>query len=239
MKTMAPDAPTSHTSARCKASTPGAAVIDGSEFSAVAAYAITHSYNYATQPARNACRTGRLGFLFEDDLFGNPVPTFPDHALVSVLVLRDQRQRRLEQNEEIEQHRPVLDVIEIELDALLDLLVGVDFAAPAIDLRPAGNAGLDAVTREIAIHGLVEQPALQLALHGVRAGADQRQIALEHDVEELRQLVEAGSADETADAGDAGIVLGHDLCGHRIGLMMVQRAKLENVDGVLVKAATL
>src|SRR5258707_4383135 len=43
MKTMAPDAPTSHTSARCKASTPGAAVIDGSEFSAVAAYAITHS----------------------------------------------------------------------------------------------------------------------------------------------------------------------------------------------------
>ena len=59
MKTMAPDAPTSQTSARCKASTPGAAVIDGSEFSAVAAYAITHSYNYATQLTRNACRIGR------------------------------------------------------------------------------------------------------------------------------------------------------------------------------------
>ena len=29
MKTIAPHAPTSHTSARCKASTPGAAVIDG------------------------------------------------------------------------------------------------------------------------------------------------------------------------------------------------------------------
>ena len=45
MKTIAPDAPTSHTSARCKASTPGAAVIVGSEPPAVAAYAITHSRN--------------------------------------------------------------------------------------------------------------------------------------------------------------------------------------------------
>src|SRR4051794_16674863 len=53
MKTMAPDAPTSHTSARCTASTPGAAVIDGREPSAVAAYAITHSYSYATQPNRH------------------------------------------------------------------------------------------------------------------------------------------------------------------------------------------
>src|SRR5215217_7496078 len=98
---------------------------------------------------------------------------------VSVLVLGHQRQRRLEQNVEIEQHRPILDVIEIELDALLDLLVGVDFAAPAVDLRPAGDPGLDAMAREIAVDGLVEQPALQFALHGVRAGPDQRQIALE------------------------------------------------------------
>jgi hypothetical protein len=45
MKTMAPHAPTSHTIARCKASTRGAAVIDGSDPPAVAAYAITHSRN--------------------------------------------------------------------------------------------------------------------------------------------------------------------------------------------------
>ena len=44
MKTMAPEAPTSHTIARCSASTPGAAVTDGREFPAVAAYAIdTHA----------------------------------------------------------------------------------------------------------------------------------------------------------------------------------------------------
>jgi len=52
MKTMAPHAPTNHTSARCKASTPDAAVIDGSDPPAVAAYAITHSRNATKQCSR-------------------------------------------------------------------------------------------------------------------------------------------------------------------------------------------
>src|SRR3954453_9792047 len=62
MNTIAPDAPTSHTSARCKASTPGAAVTDGREPSAVAAYAILYSRTHATLrilsslPATNADR---------------------------------------------------------------------------------------------------------------------------------------------------------------------------------------
>src|SRR6202171_4933080 len=183
MNTIAPDAPTSHTSARCRAKTPGAAVIDGREPSAVATYAITHSQPYATQPVTQ--RPNRLSCQLS-----------LGRCLISVIVLRHQRQRRLEKNVEVEQHRPVLDVGEIELDPLLDLLFAVDFAAPAIDLRPAGNAGLDPVPREIAVHRFVEQPALQFALHGVRARADQREIALEHDVEELRQFVKAGLADE-------------------------------------------
>src|SRR5450631_162914 len=226
MKTIAPDAPTSHTSARCRAKTPGAAVIDGREPSAVATYAITRSSTYATQPVTQcpnwlSCRLscGR--------------------CLVSILVLRHQRQRRLEKNVEIEQHRPVLDVIEIELDPLLDLLFAVDFAAPAIDLGPAGNAGLDAMPREIAVHRFIEQPALQFALHGVRARSDQREIALEHDVEELGQFVKAGLADEAPDPGDAAVVFGHDLDGQRIGLIVVQRAKLEDVDALVVEAEPL
>src|SRR5580693_5286517 len=118
MKTIAPEAPTSHTSARCKASTPGAALTDGSELPAVDAYAITHSSNYATQPVIRR-------------VFGP--------GSVSVFVLRNQRQRRLEKNVEVEQHRPVLDVIKIELDALLDFFFAVDFPAPAVDLGPAGD----------------------------------------------------------------------------------------------------
>jgi hypothetical protein len=76
------------------------------------------------------------------------------------------------------------------------------------------------VAREIAVDRLVEQPVCGLALHRVRARADQRQVALEHDVEELRQLVEAGLADEAADAGDARIVLGDELGGGRVGLVV-------------------
>src|SRR6202043_2733283 len=149
--------------------------------------------------------------------------------LVGVLVPGHQSHRRLEQNVEIEQHRPVLDVVEVELDALLDFLLAVDLAAPAVDLGPAGNAGLDAVAGEIAVDRLVEQPALQFALHGVRARTDQRQSALEYDVEQLRQFVETGLADEASDAGDAAVVLGHDFRGQWIGLIVVQRAKLEDV----------
>src|SRR5215468_10432983 len=113
---------------------------------------------------------------------------------IRVLVLGQQRQRRLGKDDEIEQHRPVLDVIEIELDALLDLLFIVDLAAPAVDLRPAGDAGLDAMAREVAVDRFVEQTALQLALHRMRPRADQRKIALEHYIEQLRQLVEAALA---------------------------------------------
>src|ERR1700730_14908645 len=216
MNTIAQLAPTSHTIARCSADTRGAEVTDEGKPPAVAAYAITHSQTYATQPA-NARASDSVG----------------------VLALRHQRQRRLEKNVEIEQHRPVLDIVEIELDALLDFFFAVDFAAPAIDLRPAGYARLDAVTREIAVHRFVEQPALQFALHGVRARTDQREVALEHDVEQLRQFVETGLADEASDAGDAAVVLGHDFRGQWIGLIVVQRAKLEDVDALVVESEPL
>src|ERR1700682_3436707 len=53
MKTIATEAPTSHSSARCSATTPGAAVIDGRKPSAVAAYAITHSQHATLKPVRS------------------------------------------------------------------------------------------------------------------------------------------------------------------------------------------
>src|SRR5580700_11068767 len=160
-------------------------------------------------------------------------------ASIGILVLRHQRERGLEQDEEIEQHRPVLDVIEVELDALLDFLFAVDFAAPAVDLSPAGNAGLDAVACEISVHRLIKQLALQFALHRVRTRADQRKITLEYHVEELWQFVKAALADEASDPGDAAVVLGHNLGGHWIGMMVVQRSKFEDVDALIVKSEAL
>ena len=48
---------------------------------------------------------------------------------------------------------------------------------------------------------------------GVRAGADQGHLAPDH-VPELRQLVEAGAAQEPADLGDP-VVIGGDLAARR------------------------
>src|SRR3954465_3503156 len=64
MKTMAPQAPTSHTSARCSASTPGAAVIAGREPPAVAAYAITYSRNVTLQNSRHCERSEAIQSFF-------------------------------------------------------------------------------------------------------------------------------------------------------------------------------
>src|SRR5450631_809221 len=206
-------------------------------------HALTQLYKYK-HSASSPGLTGRSSNPRQRGSASTPrrtgCPAFAGHdGSISVLVLHHQRQRRLEQNVEIEQHRPVLDVIEIELDALLDFFFAVDLTAPAVDLRPAGYAGLDAVAREIAVDGLVEQPALQFALHCVRTGADQRQVALEHDVEKLRQFVEAALADEASDPGDAAVVLGHDLGGERVGLVVVQRAKLEDIDAFVVEPEAL
>jgi hypothetical protein len=44
------------------------------------------------------------------------------------------------------------------LDAGLDFLGSVGFAAPAIDLRPPGNAGFYAMAREIAVDRFIVAP---------------------------------------------------------------------------------
>jgi lipopolysaccharide/colanic/teichoic acid biosynthesis glycosyltransferase len=46
-------------------------------------------------------------------------------------------------------------------------------------------------------------PVRRFRLNGVGTGADERQVAFEHDIEELRQFVDRGLADEPADARPA------------------------------------
>src|SRR5262249_27554506 len=53
---------------------------------------------------------------------------------IRVLVLGQKCDRRLPEDVEVEQHGPVLDVVQIEFHALLDLLFIVDLATPAVDL---------------------------------------------------------------------------------------------------------
>src|SRR4029450_2165111 len=61
------------------------------------------------------------------------------------MVLAEAVEQREDQDLQVEPQRPVLDVVEIELDALLDRGV----AAPAVHLRPARHAALDAVAAHV------------------------------------------------------------------------------------------
>ncbi len=114
----------------------------------------------------------------------------------------------------------------------------VDFTAPAIDLRPAGDAGFDAVAREIAVYDLIEQHIMGMGRHGMGAGADQRERSAEC-IEKLGQFIDGGLADETADACDARIVLCRDLLCGRITFVRIHGAELPDIDDLIIEAMAL
>src|SRR5450759_4507308 len=80
---------------------------------------------------------------------------------------------------------PVFDVVEVVLDPLGE--AGV--AAPAVDLRPAGHAGADAVAQHVLRKLLLE---FSDELRPLRAGPDEGHLPPQ-DIDELRQLVQAPS----------------------------------------------
>src|SRR5262249_21943244 len=115
----------------------------------------------------------------------------------------------LQQDLQIEAETPALDVVEVVLDPLLDRRV----AAPAVDLRPAGDPGLHLVAEHVAGHAATEFLDEARAL-GPRA--DQAHLTAQH-VDELRQFVEAGPPQKYAQGGAARIV---DARPHGAGLRL-------------------
>src|SRR6202795_2728215 len=86
------------------------------------------------------------------------------------------------QDLDVERKRPVLDVVEVVLDAFGE--AGV--AAPAVDLGPARDSRAHAVAQHV-----LGELVLELAheLRQLRARADERHLSPE-DIDELGQLVE-------------------------------------------------
>src|SRR5512134_3657573 len=105
----------------------------------------------------------------------------------------DDRERRLDQDRDVEPDRPVLDVVEVEPDEVVE----GQGRAPR-DLPEARDPGQD----EIALPVPGFEPLV--VADRERAGPDQAHLAAQH-VQELRQLVERELAEQAADAGDAGI----------------------------------
>src|SRR5262249_22586455 len=89
---------------------------------------------------------------------------------------------------EVEAQRPVLDVVEVVLDAAIERRV----PAESVDLRPAGHAGLHVMTQHVARDLRAE---LIDVLRTFGPWADETHVADEH-VPQLRQLVEREPAQD-------------------------------------------
>src|SRR5258708_8932563 len=132
-------------------------------------------------------------------------PVMTTRFLVGMLV-EEPLQQREPHDLEIETDRPVLDVVEVVLDAFFDRRI----AAPAMHLRPAGDARLHFVPEHVLWNLVLELRNEQRAL-GPRS--DDRHVALEH-VPELRQLVDVRSAEQLAERRAPRILLARE---HRSG----------------------
>ncbi len=77
-----------------------------------------------------------------------------------------------------------------------------------------------------------------LGMNRVRAGPDQRQVAMKN-VEKLRQLVHRGLAQKAANGRYARIVLGDGLFCGRIAEFRIHGPELPDVDGFIVEAMAL
>src|SRR3954454_2052637 len=92
---------------------------------------------------------------------------------------------------QVQPGRPVLHVVVVPLHAIGER----DVAAQALDLRPAGQAGLDAVAVAVAVYALGEGGHEVDAL-GPRP--DERHVAA-GEVDDLRELVERPAPQEAPD----------------------------------------
>ncbi len=126
----------------------------------------------------------------------NAAPRWPDrHLAPAAAVERPQGQvlDRGQEDDEVEEERAVLDVVEVQA------LVGVEGRVVAgLDLPQAGDAGPHLVPVVEVGGELVDLVAQR------RAGPDEAHVALQ-DVDQLGQLVEARAAQDVADPRDPGI----------------------------------
>ena len=107
----------------------------------------------------------------------------------------EERQRRSEQDREVDLRRAVLDVPDVELDPVRPR----ERRAP-LNLRPAGEPGADLEAAALVLVVLLDLVAKR------RARPDHAHVAAQ-DVPELRQLVDRGAPEDAADARDARIAL--------------------------------
>ncbi|VDZ74223.1 Uncharacterised protein [Atlantibacter hermannii] len=136
-------------------------------------------------------------------------------------------------NADIEPQAPFADIFQVELDTLFHFFQSIGFAAPAVNLRPAGDARFDLMPQHVAF----DQFAILFVMgHGMRTRADNRHTAGQ-DIDKLGQLIQRGAAQEVADGGHARIVL-RGLGHHSRVFHDFHGAEFPHHDGLAVHTVT-
>src|SRR5579883_809028 len=151
------------------------------------------------------------------------------------IVASEAHECRAGENVEVEERRPMIDVVEVVFDAASHLFGCVGLSAKAVDLRPPRDSGLYPMAAEIA----VDQLDVMLVMGDrMRPRADQRH-GSRKDVQELRQFVEAAAPQKSADPRHPRIVapgLRHVVFARR---RRAHRAELVYHEAILVEAEAL
>src|SRR6185436_13286939 len=152
-----------------------------------------------------------------------PLPPY----LVRVFV-EEAAEQREPHDFQVEPHRPVLNVVEVVFDALLERRV----AAPAIDLRPAGQSSFYLVPQHVLRETV---PELLDEVRTLRPRTHNRHIAAEH-VPELREFVDVRPPQEPAERGHTGIVWHRPYRSAILLGIVVHRSELDDREGLAVEA---
>src|SRR4051794_10811958 len=144
------------------------------------------------------------------------------------------REHRAHENLQVEPQRPVVDVVEVELNPVAHLVVAVGLAAKTVNLRPAGHTRLDVVTTRIE-----RDPLFIVAVVRKRVGPrpDQRHVA-HQNVEELRDLVDVGTTQELPDFRHPRIVA-RRLRDNFAVVKCAHGAKFDDAERLLVEAVAI
>lgn len=129
----------------------------------------------------------------------------------------------LDHDDEVLDDAVVLDVHEV-----VDEFVVRGGVVLGEDLGEAGDAGLNVVA--VGVLGVLRGELLD-EVRALGARADEAHVAVE-DVPDLRQFVEAGGADEGADARDARVVVGRELRAGEFLSVDAHRAELVDLVGL-------
>src|SRR5829696_1217251 len=151
------------------------------------------------------------------------------------IAVEENRSNGRQEDQEVEDQRPAIDILLVELDAALCSFDGTDFPAEALHLREARDARPNAMTTCIAAHRILVVMVADPHLERVGPRTDQRHVAPDH-VQKLRKLIDAELAEDATDRGHARIILGRRRTSADVRLVSEHRPELEDVDHLIVEA---